>query len=641
MEPPAAPTAPAPAEPRASLCTDLHPEAKRACEVFEEASREGVITLDRFNKTVLPRLSLELTESPGILKFFGEGCRSIGPDLREDLEKGSKPLDIGWPLVEQSLSQCDHYKNGMGLVGEGRYLEAAAEFDQAQKIESRPRNLHNIAQSYLLANRHDEAIRFFSKYLEAEQLAFNRSAVEKKIENLFRVKKLDSEGQEHFKAGRYQEAEVWFRAAYEVFKNPLYLIYRARALERRGEYPEAATLLQLALGRLPAKSPLRGKTQKRIADLKDPRKILESAIGHYKSKRYEEALQLFQRLYAEGDRSPALLYNMGIVHRRLGHREMAIDFFNLYLQAAPNSPRKAEVAESIAKLKASIKRSKTDIATVQSLIAAAESTGPEHGDLPLREARKILAGWDPYKNDIPSYNDLMVKVLFGLQDYASLVPLLEWIASEHPQELGWTLKLILVYRLSGEWHAAHMAGKKALEEEPFKSDPRYPELHYELGLALVSLSVGGSFRDKQTRRDKEEAIRALTLYLRDENRPEEASKKQEAQERIGTLLKEITAGIDAINKSKPAEVLSDYMESHRKSSLEAIISKLEKGGVVLPTEVTMTLKVDRDGNVEEVSFNRSFDPQGEERLRNLVKECQLPRGRGGKSYKIIYPFRFH
>lgn len=71
----------------------------------------------------------------------------------------------------------------------------------------------------------------------------------------------------------------------------------------------------------------------------------------YNLGRFPEALREYEASYlAAAD--PALLFNIGQCHRKLGHRAEAIDFFRTYLRNAPNAPNRAEVEKRIAELQA-------------------------------------------------------------------------------------------------------------------------------------------------------------------------------------------------------------------------------------------------------------------------------------------------
>jgi tetratricopeptide (TPR) repeat protein len=83
-----------------------------------------------------------------------------------------------------------------------------------------------------------------------------------------RARELYAEGQRHFEAGRFAEAEASFRAAFEQVQNPVVLLGVAAAQERQGRNAEAARTLRRYLVLRPD-APDRGAVEQRIATL-DP-----------------------------------------------------------------------------------------------------------------------------------------------------------------------------------------------------------------------------------------------------------------------------------------------------------------------------------------------------------------------------------
>lgn len=86
----------------------------------------------------------------------------------------------------------EHYRHGMVLYKHGDYDAALHEFESAHALEPAGNLLYNIAQSHWRLGHHEEAIRYYQRYLEAAPDAPNRPAVEIRIENL-RVQLADSD----------------------------------------------------------------------------------------------------------------------------------------------------------------------------------------------------------------------------------------------------------------------------------------------------------------------------------------------------------------------------------------------------------------------------------------------------------------
>jgi hypothetical protein len=59
--------------------------------------------------------------------------------------------------------------------------------------------------------------------------------------------------------------------------------------------------------------------------------LVEEAMGHYNARRYEPALELFERALAI-HQEPELVYNIARSHERLLHREQAVDAYERFLE---------------------------------------------------------------------------------------------------------------------------------------------------------------------------------------------------------------------------------------------------------------------------------------------------------------------
>ena len=78
----------------------------------------------------------------------------------------------------------EHYKRGTTLYDLNRFEEAVKEFEAAYEIKDDPVLLYNIAQSYRLANKYPEALRFYRNYLRRSPKAPNKIEVEQKIADM-------------------------------------------------------------------------------------------------------------------------------------------------------------------------------------------------------------------------------------------------------------------------------------------------------------------------------------------------------------------------------------------------------------------------------------------------------------------------
>lgn len=88
------------------------------------------------------------------------------------------------PSADEAQAAREHYKRGTTLYDLGKYDEAIIEFQQAYEIKDDPVLLYNIAQSYRLANKYQDALRFYRTYLRKSPKAPNRDEVETKIADM-------------------------------------------------------------------------------------------------------------------------------------------------------------------------------------------------------------------------------------------------------------------------------------------------------------------------------------------------------------------------------------------------------------------------------------------------------------------------
>ena len=95
----------------------------------------------------------------------------------------------GTPGKDDTSAAREHYKRGNTLYDLNRFDEAVKEFEAAYELKDDPVLLYNIAQSYRLANKYSEALRFYRNYLRRyasanKKDAPNKSEVEQKIDDM-------------------------------------------------------------------------------------------------------------------------------------------------------------------------------------------------------------------------------------------------------------------------------------------------------------------------------------------------------------------------------------------------------------------------------------------------------------------------
>ena len=77
----------------------------------------------------------------------------------------------------------------------------------------------------------------------------------------------------------------------------------------------------------------------------------EAGVKHFDLAEYEPALADFKEAYRQ-KADPAFLYNIAQCHRRLGHTDDAITFYQNYLRRSPDAKNREEVQRRISELEA-------------------------------------------------------------------------------------------------------------------------------------------------------------------------------------------------------------------------------------------------------------------------------------------------
>ncbi len=102
------------------------------------------------------------------------------------------------------------------------------------------------------------------------------------------------------------------------------------------------------------------------------KKHMERGQELYAQKKYAEAADAFAAAYA-AEPYAAFLYNEAVCHQKLGHLDLALEFFRKYLDADPNAPDAVPTRARIARIEAAL-------AAAPPASAAADAAAPPPGD---------------------------------------------------------------------------------------------------------------------------------------------------------------------------------------------------------------------------------------------------------------------
>ena len=92
-------------------------------------------------------------------------------------------------------------------------------------------------------------------------------------------------------------------------------------------------LLLLSAPALSSAAPVAPKAEGKLDATAE--ELYRKGVAQYKAEQYADAVVSFESAYRISQ-APRLLYNLGTAHRKLGHLQDAIDFFDEYLKREPN-----------------------------------------------------------------------------------------------------------------------------------------------------------------------------------------------------------------------------------------------------------------------------------------------------------------
>jgi tetratricopeptide (TPR) repeat protein len=121
----------------------------------------------------------------------------------------------------------------------------------------------------------------------------------------------------------------------------------------------------------------------------EARRHFRTGTELYAKGKMQEALVEFEKAN-ELKPDPALLFDLGMTHRSLGHDEVALKFFHQYLDAAPYAPNREEVESRIKVIEEELARRETERKRAESTLAAAGARAAEAEEA-QRVARELAA----------------------------------------------------------------------------------------------------------------------------------------------------------------------------------------------------------------------------------------------------------
>ncbi|MBI4817074.1 MAG: PEGA domain-containing protein [Deltaproteobacteria bacterium] len=216
---------------------------------------------------------------------------------------------------------------------------------------------------------------------------------------------MTEQAKEHFRAamdfykdGKFVQALLEFKKAYDLAPRAAITYNIARSYEQLAQWSAAIVAYERFITET--------TDPREKADALDKIEFLKTKLGddattpdgQYKSRieagkkafsrgSYEEAIQEFKAAY-DLKPSSGIIFNIAKSYERLARYEEAIDYFQQYLQSEPNAKDKADVEETIKRLKKSIRE------RFQELYVTSDPPG---ADIFIDDAKTGLQGQTNYR----------------------------------------------------------------------------------------------------------------------------------------------------------------------------------------------------------------------------------------------------
>ena len=147
----------------------------------------------------------------------------------------------------------------------------------------------------------------------------------------------------------------------------------------------------------------------------------QAGSSYYEQGRYEDALREFEEALrlSSASRKPALLFNIGQAHERLGHLDEAIATFRQYLEAAPNAEDADVVNERIRTLQERLDSTSVSL-EVSEPGARVLVDGEDRGTTPLSEPVRVAPGSHEVRVEKNGFQAFSVRVTVPAGESASV-----------------------------------------------------------------------------------------------------------------------------------------------------------------------------------------------------------------------------
>lgn len=233
----------------------------------------------------------------------------------------------------------------------GRYLEAIRELRVAYQITPVPDLLFNLAQSCRAAGQSEAALTLYEGLLRAQLAPALRSLVEQRERELRQTlaQAAARQGAQLLLEKRYAQAQGAWEQAYAKDPDPVFLLRIAQTQRLDGRSTESIASYERFLG-VSTDPQLTREATEQLAGLRAER-LSDEAQARLRAQAPAEAAALFARAYALHP-DPQYLLAQAEAERSSGLAQAAIQSYERFLEAAPQSPARAAVLTQLQTLRA-------------------------------------------------------------------------------------------------------------------------------------------------------------------------------------------------------------------------------------------------------------------------------------------------
>ncbi len=172
-------------------------------------------------------------------------------------------------------------------------------------------------------------------------------------------------GKELYRDGKFVEALLEFKRAYELKPTAALSYNMARCYEQLSQWEEAIKAYEKFMtestspkDRTEASDKIEFLKTKIAADSSSPearyKARIENGKKQFRDGNFEAAIEEFKAAF-DIKPTPAVLFNIGKSYEKMGRYEEAIDYLQQYLELDPNATDRADVEEQVRRLKKSIR----------------------------------------------------------------------------------------------------------------------------------------------------------------------------------------------------------------------------------------------------------------------------------------------